>query len=197
MQITIKVDTADAIGWFGRLSDQMPYATERALNQTANSVQKEIRLGIKERFTLRREDFILRTVKIEKGNRATKANPQVIVGIDRTRDVLAKFEDGGTKAPIDGSHIAIPINVRRSKTDIIPKSERPRQLLERRNVKKFATTIVRFVRGAGRSLLYVLKPAVKIDNRLRFERTAHEVIDREWTDNMRYWFDRARESAGR
>ena len=85
----------------------------KALNATILDGQKSARSNIAERFTLRRSAFILNTVKIERGNFATKENLRAGVGIDRTRDILAKFEDGGTKTPREGSSIAIPVGARR------------------------------------------------------------------------------------
>jgi hypothetical protein len=106
---------------------QMPYAVMKALNETATDFQKMQRQSLNQDFTLRRKEFIDRTIKIEKGNFATKDNLRVIVNIDPQRDVLSKFEKGGEKEPTrGGKSIALPITVRRSKTDIIKKAERPR-----------------------------------------------------------------------
>lgn len=44
----------------------------------------------------------------------------------RTADILAKFEEGGTKRPREGRHLVVPIEVRRTKTGVVSRVQRPR-----------------------------------------------------------------------
>lgn len=48
------------------------------------------------------------------------------LGGQRTADILAKFEEGGTKRPREGRHLAVPIEARRTKRGIISRAQRPR-----------------------------------------------------------------------
>lgn len=126
--IQITVDTkafSEAMDNFQK--NQLPFALKNTLNYTALDFQKAERDRIAQNFTLRRPDFILNTVKIERGDFATKEKLEVIVSIDPTRDLLAKFEDGGVKESRNpqGS-VAIPVDARINKNDIITPSNRPK-----------------------------------------------------------------------
>jgi hypothetical protein len=108
---------------------QIPFAMMKTLNNTAEDVQAEQQEHIARKFTLRRPTFILNTVKINRGDFATKDNLRAIVRIDPDRDVLSKFEDEGRRRRCSLVHaIAIPIEAKRSKNDIVANNMRPRAL---------------------------------------------------------------------
>lgn len=127
MNIAIKVDAKDAIRFLTDLEQrQVPYAISTAINDTLKLGQRFEREHIRAHFTLRRPEFIERTVKISQF--ASKRNPVGVIEIDPTRDVLAKFEAGGRKQARGGGALAVPIAVRRTKTDLIVKNMRIREL---------------------------------------------------------------------
>lgn len=91
------------------------------LNRTANEVQDEVRKGLSGQFTLRRKAFIENTIyRKPREDFATKDNLKAGVRINPERDVLAKFEDGGSKTPREGKSIAVPLGARPSPTSIVP-----------------------------------------------------------------------------
>jgi hypothetical protein len=61
-------------------------------------------------FSLRRESFVVQGIKIEKGDRATKATWAVIIRINMDRDFLNRMEDGGTKIPTNSRWLWKPNN---------------------------------------------------------------------------------------
>lgn len=110
---------------------QIPYATALAVNATAESVQRAQRAGQRERFTIRREQWADRSVKIRRGEFATKRNPVAIIrieapGADPGRSqILTQHEDGGEKKP-RGQSLAVPKEARANVRVIIRKNQRPR-----------------------------------------------------------------------
>jgi hypothetical protein len=109
---------------------QIPFAMMKTLNNTAEDVQAEQQEHIARKFTLRRPTFILNTVKINRGDFATKDNLRAIVRIDPDRDVLSKFEDRGQE---DGTcSLAMPSRYPSKPSDLSrtssPTSSRPRAL---------------------------------------------------------------------
>jgi hypothetical protein len=122
---TIQVDAREVLSFFESLSRQAPFAIKSALNDLMVHGQRLVQAQLGESFTLRRPEFIKRTVKVQQW--ATKTNLAAVIGIDPTRDFLAKFEEGGRKIP-KGRALAVPIAVRRTKSDIVIKSMRVREL---------------------------------------------------------------------
>lgn len=114
MPVTIKVTTNGA-EVSKRLqavfADQMPFSQSEALNKTALSFQKRQNEHQKRIFDIKRPAFVLRANKIKPFSTKKTLMAQVQVeppGGKRRADVLAKFEEGGTKTPRDGSRIAVP-----------------------------------------------------------------------------------------
>jgi hypothetical protein len=132
--------------------NQIPFALSRALNLTANNIQSAVIAQLGDRFTLPRPVFMSRLVKIENRDRATKRKLSVIVGIQGPRaEILAQHEDGGAKLP-SGRSLAVPVNVRRNKYDIITRGNRPRGFaFERQQLG--TETGVEIYRGRGRSFM--------------------------------------------
>lgn len=127
--ISVKLDADRAIS---RLSDlelrQLPYAMKLGLNRTAEEVQKaqSAEIGPPD-FTIRRPWVQQFAIKIGKGDFATKEKMSVTVHVNPDADFLVKFEEGGTKRPRGGAKgLAIPIEARRNKSDIVQKSQRPK-----------------------------------------------------------------------
>jgi hypothetical protein len=204
--IQITVDASEALTYLQRVSQQAPFAISLALNKVGAHAQENIRNHARRTFTLRRETFVLNTIKINREDRATKTRQSTIVRIDPERNFLAKFEDAGQKTARDGGNVAVPTEfVRRSKNDIIPKAQRPRSLLDSKaalggRVVKTDKVIVQFS-GRGRSavtkVLYVLRRVVPIRPRLRFAVMAIEAVNRTWRDEMSAAFVQAEQTARR
>ena len=185
---------------------QVPFATSVAINETAKDFQKVQVAHIESAFTIRRQTFARRAVKIKPFS--TKQRLTATVSIDPPggkADILAKFETGGTKRP-RGQHIAVPVGVRTSPTRVIPKARRPRQLLQKPNVfalrqrrGKLPPGIYRRMgaRRAGKrvKLLYAFKTSVPIDARLDFLETGQRVVRQRFGRNFQRAYAKALRTA--
>jgi hypothetical protein len=195
------------VGRFAQLSRQVPFATSKAINVTLNQGQEAMRRQVEGEFTLRRPTFILNTIKIAPGDRATKAKLVGTIRIDPDRDFLAPFEKGGTKRPIAGKSLAVPAEgLPRKRSDVIPARLRPKALdltVHRTRTGKVQfkgqqrTFIVekstfnygilqRVGRGKGSRVmvLYWFQRSVEREPILRFEKTLREVVNRNWDKNL-------------
>lgn len=111
--------------------DQVPYALAQAINKTGVQGQEKVRDRMAREFTQRRKTWMDRSIKIGRGDFATKQKLRAIVKVetpgakDRS-DVIAKFEDGGTKRPKDGRRLAVPDEVKRTGKGVISKTQRPK-----------------------------------------------------------------------
>ena len=184
MNINVQVDDKAVTDALKDFAKQIPFAMSKALNDTANDVQRSIQDSLSQRFTLRRPDFIKRTIKRNREDFATKTKLEAIVRVDPTRDILAKFEEGGTKRPTKGTAIAIPTeNVRRTKAQIISQQNRPAFLVATGKAISYGgKLLLKKGRGRGATFLvaYVFKKAVRIPKSLGFVTTANASVDRNW-----------------
>ena len=193
---------------------QIPFALMKTLNNTALDFQAEQQEHIARRFTLRRQQFVLNTVKINRGDFATKENLRAIVRIDPDRDVLSKFEDDGQKTPMFGGHaIAIPIEAKRSKQDIISNANRPRALQLTNVFTKGSEKIAKGLKrtfmiqkadgsggiyqrqGSGRGssihLLFLFRTRVPLPRSLQFMENAKRVCEERMSVNWAKWIAEA------
>lgn len=197
---------------------QIPFAAMKTINATTEDVQAEEQEGVARKYTLRRPTFILNTIKINRGDFATKDNLRAIVRIDPDRDVLSKFEDDGEKTAMFAGHaLAIPIEAKRGKHDIVANSMRPRAL-QLTNV--FSTAADKIAKGAKRTfliqkpdgsggiyqrqghgigstihLLFTLRTKVPLPRNLEFVETAKRVCAERLPINWAKWFAEAMRTA--
>ncbi len=193
--------------------DQIPFATSKAINDTAKGIQAEQRKGMKKRFTIRRA-YVLQGVKINKFSK--KRDLEAIIEIDPTRAFLFKFEEGGTTRP-RGTRFAVPDEVRRGKTGVVSRVMRPSRLEFKRwgsgpraevHRGKRRTFMVRTPDGQGGvfqrfgrrkstklRMLFSFTPKAEIEPTLEFELTAQTVFQETFTRNFEQSFDRAVRSA--
>lgn len=204
MNVNLTVDARELTTYLQRLHAQAPQAIAQAVNRTALESQEAARAHIRQQFTLRRPDFVLRQ-GVKMLQFARSGTPVAILGQDPKAAFLAKFERGGRREQYlaeGGRSIAIPTtNVRRNKSDVIPAARRPRRLLDSR--KAFIRTSPsgrRFIfapkfegRGRGRTvvleMLYVLLPTARVPARLGFEETIRKRASERWPVNVIGMFD--------
>lgn len=176
----------------GILSDvaqeQIPYATSRALNDTALAGQEDQRQGMRGRFRIKRPDFLDRSVKVPRFTTKRDSELKISIIIDPNPNnrgpLWDKFEPGGTKTPTHGQSIAVPMAIARG--GIVPDGMRPKQLnlhtSGRRVIGDQRTFLLEYngKRGifqrTGRKqgdirLLYWLTPSVPIPPSLEFGKT--------------------------
>lgn len=184
MRYDVTVDQKAVTKALKGLESQMPFAMSKALNDVANDAQRSIQDGLSQHFTLRRPEFIRKTIKRERDDFATKTKLEAVVRIDPKRNMLAKFEDGGTKTPTTGKAIAIPTeNVRRTKAQIIGQAQRPAWLIATgKGISYGGRLLLKKGRGRAARLLtgYVFKRSVRIPKSLGFVQTANTAVQRHW-----------------
>lgn len=183
--LTVKFDVDSVIKALGRLQDEAPYALSQAINNTMVDVQTAEIAHINDVFTIRRQAFLKRSVKITKFAKKTDLTGTIQiadVGAKKTSDIFSKFETGKNKTATQGRNVAIPTSqVRPSKSGVIPSSRRPSNL-----PRSFKLTtdggnsfIVQAKKRKGKddlTFMYTLKPFVRIDARLGFVRTGMDTI---------------------
>lgn len=197
MQITVNVKGGEQVrAAFQAIGRQAPFAMSQTLNAVANVAQQQIKDSLAERFTLRRAGFVQNTIFRQRGTDfATKTKLQAVIRTHPDRNFLAQHEEGGRKAPIAGSSVAIPLPAVREAAgrDVIPKRLRPSGMIKNGQVRKVVTPNGTFLvrnrpgKGKGRldgwrtEFLYKLKPSVPLRPRLAFRETAEKAIDAHFT----------------
>jgi hypothetical protein len=206
--LEIHVNADEVISTLDNLAvNQIPFALANALYRTATDFQKAERERFDAIFSLRRKSFIeLQGVKLLSGY-PNKRKLFVTLGQDPRADFLGKFEEGGEKTPTQADDIAIPEDVRVSKSDIVINSQRPKALFASGapvfEIKPgddnahLAPGIYQRMGRGGRTLrkLYALQPSVPIAATLGFEETAQQVVNDRWAINFSEAFQDAMETA--
>lgn len=109
--ITIKVDPKSVLNGFSLFQDQQaPFAVSRALNRIANAGQSAEQAHMRESFHLRRESFVIRGVKIDKADRATKSSWRVVIQLayPDQRHFMDEHEQGGERQRFGGGRLWKP-----------------------------------------------------------------------------------------
>lgn len=123
MQIAVNFEALKATAWLTDLQKkQVPFATAKALTQTAQDIQKMVQAEMPNRFTLR-NDWVRQGIRIIP---ATKSNLRAVVF---SRDAFMSLqEEGGDKRPKKDRNLAIPLAARRTKKGLINKADLPENL---------------------------------------------------------------------
>lgn len=190
--ITVRIDNGSTVANLSALEKrQLPFATARAITQTGFDFQKAERAHFADAFTLRRQSFIEREGVKLFGGIATKGKPSITFGVSDKASFLAKFETGATKLPQRAKALELPVDVRRNKRDIITRSNRPRQLLNKSNVFKLDVQTGKLPAGiyqrmANRrlKLLFAAEPQAKTPKILEFVSTMQKTVQDRWRENF-------------
>ena len=193
MDISIKITGHDEIRRaLQEIGRNAPRALTLTLNKLADDGQKAVQDSLTTGFTLRRPDYVRRTIfRQSPGDFATNSRPRAAFRVNPERDMLAKFEEDSIKAPMSGRSVAIPLPAVKPTADtVVAKALRVSSLRADPKVRKITTPNgtflvkekkagkvkgVRF--GARTDLLYKLVPSVRLKARLRFHATAQRTID--------------------
>lgn len=159
------------------LEKQLDFAAARALTETAESGADASRKAVRSTFTTRGRWY-------EPGNRfGVRARParkgDLTSAVETAADWLELHETGGVKTP-RGGHLAVPTaNVRRSKRQTIPKSQRPGNL-RGAFVRQTRSGPVLFQRKSGGGLvaLYGLESRARIRRQSTVVEPVTKVVER-------------------
>lgn len=117
MQITVSIDATRPLALLRNGGKRMAFAVVNALNHTAKEIQAGERAQVKQAFTLRKPDFVLRQAAVIRGAaggsgfanvKQGRFEVRISVG-QRPRLLLSDFEAGGQRKPFKGKNVAVPI----------------------------------------------------------------------------------------
>ena len=175
---------------------QLPFAVARALTLTAQDAQTQIRSNMGQRFTIRNA-WSQRGIVVKPADKnVVPARSAVFVG--DLWAYLLQQETGGMKVPThlgtalgistSSGHIAVPVDIRATPTQILVKSLRPKALLARKDVfiKDLggAQAIMQRLPQHKLRLLYILAASATIHPRLGLVETALKVGEQRWAINF-------------
>lgn len=188
MQFSLKLTSK------GALSDvvkrQIPFATSKMLNAVTIDVQEQERQGARSAFKVRRQTWLDRSFKITKFAKKNDLHTRLEIsppGDPTKADIISKFEDGGTKTPT-GRSIAVPVDARRSKSDVITPANRPKALLAKGKAflirsQSTGKGVIKQRKGRGKRatevVLYGLTKLARIPKRLSFFAIARATLKRQ------------------
>lgn len=180
---------------------QLPFATSKALNDTAFDVRKQIVNRTYPRdFTARNTRFISAALRVSK---STKAKLIASVFDRLGRDYLQRHTTGGIKQP-RGRNLAIPAQVKRRAQGGVTKANRPRQLLNKKKVfvtkTRSGQKVIMRRRTKKRTpveVLYVLEPSARIRKTFRFYEDGERVVATKFGPNFGKAWRRALATAKR
>ena len=181
--------------YIANLEKQLPFAVALALTRTAKEVQREEIAHIRTAFTVRgswlREGWRF-------GVGITPASKENLVAVIESRAPwLEAHEEGTTRSP-EGAHFAIPQkDIRRTKTQVIARSQRPKALKRAFKVETRGGRVPLLLQRIGRGkrsivrVMYQLTGRAKIAPRLRFVETGKAVVEKVWRRIFSEALDRA------
>ena len=201
--ISVKSNIGDVLKQLAARREQVPFAIAKALTDTAKEAQATIRQELPQRFTIR-------TPWVAKGIRIRSATKQSLTAMVYDVDPFMRIQEtGGTKASINrrvfdfGDMLAIPVDARRSKRDVVRKEDWPQNLIEpfiitAKDGRKYLAvhSLAKKVRGqrgkftigkdvGGNRIMYVLKPRVQVPARFGFAETVRKVVVEKFSANLR------------
>lgn len=151
---------------------ELPSQVAQGINDLANNARDEFLWDLPNRMTLRTPWFKPGSQFGFNVRKATPSNPSAEI---YTRAPWMQLQEtGGTKTP-KGKHLAIPTTtVRRTKRDLIPKSQRPMGLgskafqLKTQSGKEFLAMRTGRGKKSGLKIMYLLGQQARIRPQLHF-----------------------------
>jgi len=115
--ITVSIDATRPLALLKNGSKRMAYAVANAMNATAKEIQKAERARVRQEFTVRKEDFLMRQAAVIRGEQGGsgfasvgKARFEVRIAVgQKDRLFLSGFEAGDERRPRKGKNVAVPV----------------------------------------------------------------------------------------
>lgn len=184
----VEVDARRAIGGLRFMANkQVPFATAVACTRLAEKGRDELRESLPRFFTIRR-GWVSRGIRIKAGKKSDW--PDIASEVGTVDPFMPMHVFGGLKRR-DGHDVVIPLNVRSSKDQVVPKSKWPKQLLSkpakrRPFLVKFKSGKRAVVQRTGRKrlplrVLYTFKSSIHMKDRWPLERIVRESVNANFT----------------
>lgn len=160
---------------------EIPFATAVALTRLAQDSVAEQRRQMPKRMKIRSKG-VLRLVTLKRAEKRDHPRAFSLVGV--RAEFLARHERGGIVRPTKAKRWAIPTaRIKRTVKGKIRKAQRPRRLLEKKNVwgeRSGPGAIRRRPRGGGGRIetLYLYRPKIRLKPRLELRKTVRQTVRR-------------------
>jgi hypothetical protein len=204
LTFSLKHDVDVALATWSAQQKQVRFAAAFALTRTAQDLQDAIRAEMPRNFTLRRRWVV-------QGIRIKPARTDYLRAEVYSKDpFMAIQETGGEKRSINkrvfdyGAYLAVPLDARRSKSDIVRKEDWPQNLIDpfiltARDGRKYLAVhqlggrsgprSVRTARGkqkraTGTRLMYTLVLRTQLRERLGMRRITRQIVEPRWHANF-------------
>ena len=205
---TVSVNAARVLLVLENGGKRAAFAIRDAVNRTGRTVQVEVREKVEHEFTTR-SPFLARQVKFISAKLSTGViEARVGIGIGQRLSgaplLLPGFEEGATREPRKGALVAVPVEARPSKPQVIPEAlwiqrlqlrfprsrrQTPGAVAVRRGLQRtFQVPGLGILQRVGTGvtrLLYAFMRPFKLDRRLEFYKTAQRVVRRDYAANLR------------
>jgi hypothetical protein len=199
--ISVTSDVQSTIRQLQVRRDQVPFATALALTRTAQDGQAEIRRQLPSRFTIR-------TPWVAKGVRYKPADKRSLTAMVYDVDAFMRIQEtGGEKVSIHkrvfdyGDYLAIPIDARRNKRDVVRREDWPQNLvnpfvIHARDGRTYLAVhaLSKRIRGGafgigknvgGTRIMYILVRRESLRARFGFAATVRDVVRDRFNINFR------------
>jgi hypothetical protein len=166
MDIKISVDIESVVKLTAAVLRQLPYATNNAITRTAKEAVDAGRKDMQRELTIRKQ-FILNRIKILQYSKV--GNLTAIIGVDTNVQgaplLLGFLEEGGTKEPIAGEGIAIPLT-----------GEAARPSFSQSVPTAFRYTNLNFIGNKGKKNTFII-PNVGVFQRIATGKTSSDTVE--------------------
>jgi len=201
MQLGIRMSESPLPMLRDLIQQQMPFAVSKAVNAVTYEARDALERHTTKAFTIRRPWAAqgYRVIASKKSQTPITAT----LYLDETRDFLSKFQAGGQKVSRTGAKLAVPVEARRGKRDLVPSRLLIRNLKLRKHttkdgkiqlkgeqrtfvIKGKANTLIaqRTGKSGTYTVLYVFKRSVPIPASLKFFETAERAIAQFWEEKL-------------
>jgi hypothetical protein len=166
MKIDVSVDVESVVKLTAAVIRQLPYAANNAITRTAKEAVDAGKNALRRELTIRKQ-FILNRIKILQYSKV--GNLTAIIGIDTNVQgaplLLGFLEEGGTKTPIAGEGIAIPLT-----------GEAARPSFSQSVPTAFRYTNLRFIGNKGQKNTFII-PNVGVFQRIATGKVSSDVVE--------------------
>ena len=208
MTLTVRID-ADQAKAFGRALKALPekewkFAKVLTLTKTAFAAENQVRRELPSRFNIKRQ-WVVRQVKAQRASTSNVVPESAVYMTEKTNYFAGYQERGGIKRG-RGKSLAIPQDAAKNKRGAVPRSKRPKQILNssgsteyfiapvkagssknavfaRRKKARVKPVSVGKYKGNKRQpvkLMYVFAPQVRVKPALRLHETVQRVARKQF-----------------